>query len=32
MGEMRNAHKFFIRKPEGGHSEDLGVVGRILIE
>jgi hypothetical protein len=33
MGEMRNAYKIFIGKPEWkNHSEDLGVDVRILLE
>jgi hypothetical protein len=31
MGEMRNAYKILVGKPEGkNHSEDLGVDGRML--
>jgi hypothetical protein len=33
MGEMRNACKILVRKPEGRyHLEDLGVDGRIILE
>jgi hypothetical protein len=33
MGEMRNAYKNLVRKPEGkNHSEDLDVDGRIILE
>jgi hypothetical protein len=31
MGEVRNAHKILVGKPEGtSHSEDLGIDGRII--
>jgi hypothetical protein len=31
MGEVRNAYKMLVRKPEGrDHLEDLGMDGRIL--
>jgi hypothetical protein len=30
-GELRNAHKILVRKPEGKNQyEDLGIDGRIL--
>jgi hypothetical protein len=33
MGEMRVAYKILVGKREGkGHSEDLGVDGRIILE
>jgi hypothetical protein len=34
MGEMRNARKILVRKPDGerNHLGDLGVDGRILEE
>jgi hypothetical protein len=33
MGEMRNAYKFLVRKPEGrGTSEGLDVYGKIVLE
>jgi hypothetical protein len=33
MGEMRNAYKIFVGKPEGkNHSEDLGINGRIILK
>jgi hypothetical protein len=33
MGEMRNAYKMLVSKPEGrGHLEDLGINGRIILE
>jgi hypothetical protein len=33
MGEMRNAYKILIGKPEGkNHSEELGVDGKIILE
>jgi hypothetical protein len=33
MGEMRNAFKILVEKPEGrGHSEDRGVDVRIILE
>jgi hypothetical protein len=28
MGEMKNAYRILVRKPN--HSEDLGIVGRIV--
>jgi hypothetical protein len=32
MGEMRNAYKILVGKPEGrDHSEDLGVDGMIIL-
>jgi hypothetical protein len=32
MGEMRNAYRIFISKPEGSdHSEDLSIDGRIIL-
>jgi len=30
MGEMRNAYKILVRKPEGKTPRDLGVDGKIL--
>jgi hypothetical protein len=33
MGEMRNAYKMFVERPEGkNNSEDLGVGGRIILK
>jgi hypothetical protein len=33
MGEMRNAYKILVKKPEGkDHSEDLGVDGKIILK
>jgi len=33
MGEMRNAYKIFVGKPEGKtHSENLGIDGKILLD
>jgi hypothetical protein len=33
MGEMRNAYKILVRRPEGrDHLEDLGIDGRISLE
>jgi hypothetical protein len=33
MGEMRNAYKILVRKPERrGHSKDLGIDWRIILE
>jgi hypothetical protein len=33
MGDMTNAYKIFIRKPEGrNHLQDLGVDGKIILE
>jgi hypothetical protein len=33
MGEMRNAYRILVRKPEGkNHSEDLGTDGKIILE
>jgi hypothetical protein len=33
MGEMINAYKTLVEKPEGkGHSEDIFVGGRIILE
>jgi hypothetical protein len=33
MGEMRNAYKILVGKPDGrDHSEDLGIGGRIIIK
>jgi hypothetical protein len=33
MGEMRNAYKILVGKPEGkNHSEDLDVDGRTILE
>jgi hypothetical protein len=33
MGEMKNAHKILIGKPERkNHSEDQGVDGRIILK
>jgi hypothetical protein len=30
---MRNAYSILVGKPEGrGHSEDLGIVGRIILD
>jgi hypothetical protein len=33
MGEMRNAHKILVGKPEViNHSDDLGIDGKIILE
>jgi len=33
MGEIRNAYKILVGKPEGKrHPEELGVYGRIILE
>jgi hypothetical protein len=33
MGDMRNAYKILVGKPEGkNHSGDLGVDGKIILE
>jgi hypothetical protein len=33
MGEMGNAYKILVGKPEGiGHSEVMGVDGKIILE
>jgi hypothetical protein len=33
MGEMRNAYKILVAKPEGkNHSEDLDVDGRVILK
>jgi hypothetical protein len=34
MGEMLNAYKIMVGKPNGGkdHSQDLGVDGRVLLQ
>jgi hypothetical protein len=33
MGEMRNAYKILVRKPEGkNHPEDLSTDGRIILK
>jgi hypothetical protein len=32
MGEIRNAYKLLVRKPEGNHSKDLGIDGIIILD